>query len=162
MQRKTKMINVKEKIAELEKQLDTDLGAEFSNYDDDEYIGDVISYIADDNTSTCWSDIKVFLMENMEDVEEAINQFGWDGCGKDLHKAAQLGEYLKYQNELYENLDTSILIFCLESLQNNYDIEEITEDQFGEIEDLCTDIDNNKKMIFYKEESEKIIKNKKN
>lgn len=132
-----------------------DYGEDITNYNGNSYICDVISEIADNNTSIYYSDIKNFISDNVEYVENAIDEFGWDGCGSDLMKAGQMGEYLKIQDDIYTNLDDVILYYAYYYLSDVLDIKEITEETNNDIIDTCSDIDTNDRI----ETIEETIKN---
>lgn len=68
-------------------------------------IEDAISERADSETSIYYSDIIKFISENVEAVNDAIQEFGWDGAGADLYKAGQLAEYLQIENSYREKAD---------------------------------------------------------
>lgn len=110
---------------------------------DRQYICDVISEIADNNTSIYYSDIKAFIVNNFDDVNDAIDEMGWDGCGSDLMKAGQMAEFLHIERDIYEHLDTALLNFCLDYIQYTLKKETITQQQYEELEDKCTNVDNN-------------------
>jgi len=104
--------------------LDEYLTDEFSNFEeltsylngDSGYISDLISEYADSNTSIYYSDIEEFGKNNMDRVNQAISEFGWEGCGSDLHKAMQMGEYCENQ----ENAHTDVQNFK-EWIEENYE-----------------------------------------
>lgn len=44
---------------------------------------------------------------------DAIDEFGWDGCGGTLEKAAQMAEFMQIESDLYDdlrNVDTNARI----------------------------------------------------
>lgn len=84
------------------------------------YLSDAISQIADNNTSIYYSDIINFIAENVEEVNEAIQEFGWDGCGKDLYKAGQMAEYLQIMRDIYDHLEDAILLMACDYIR--YDL----------------------------------------
>lgn len=69
------------------------------------YICDIFSEIAYNETSIYYSDIIKFIADNVEAVNDAIQEFGWDGCGADLYKAGQRAEYLTIERDLYNHED---------------------------------------------------------
>ena len=80
---------------------------------DSMYLCDAISEFADGRVSIYHSDIMDFLRNNPEAVERAIGEFGWDGCGGTLEKAAQMAEFMQIESELYDdlrNVDTNARI----------------------------------------------------
>lgn len=135
-------INATKKIEELSNTIET-YWQEFENYDYDEYICDIITSIADNNTSIYYSDIKEFMMNNFDAVEDAINEFGWDGCGSDLYKAGQMAEFLQLEHMMYNDLDTIIEILLIKYYVQTFDTLEIPEDIYNEIESASCRVDNN-------------------
>lgn len=132
------------KIQELKNNLFIgDYGDNITNYNGNTYICDAIAEIADCNTSIYYSDIKNFISNNVEAVENAINEFGWDGCGSDLMKAGQMGEFVQIEQDLYNNLENILLYYAYEYLSNAMDIDEITDEINKKIIDECSDIDHN-------------------
>lgn len=133
-------------VSELKSQLHNDLGDygdKLCDYSGRQYIGDVISEIADSNTSIYYSDIKDFIINNFDDVNEAIDEMGWDGCGGDLMKAGQMAEYLHIERDIYDHLDAAILNYCLDYIQYTLKKDTITQQQYEDLEYKCTDVDNN-------------------
>lgn len=109
-------------------------GDELADYSGGTYICDAIAEIADAHTSIYYSDIMDFIRENPEDVNEAVQEFGWDGCGGDLMKAAQMGEYLKIERDIYNELDKVLYNYCLDYIEMGLNIKELREDILEEIE----------------------------
>lgn len=71
------------------------------------YLCDAVSEYADSNTSIYYSDIEEYAKNNYDRFNDKISEFGWDGCGQDLHKASQLAEYC----EIQENVNADIQKF---------------------------------------------------
>lgn len=148
------MLNVRELMEELET---GEYGEELVNYSGSTYICDAISEIADNNTSISYSDIINFISENVEAVNDAIEEFGWDGCGSDLYKAGQMAEYCTIQNEIYVCLDDSMKYYALSYYENldihnwKIDTSEISEDLWEEIENYCDGIDLNDTFLIIEE-----------
>lgn len=84
------------------------------------YLCDAISEFADGKTSIYNEDILNFIKQNVEAVNDAIAEFGWDGCGSDLMKAGQMAEYLTIERKIYEDLG---------DFDNNQRIESLKEDE---------------------------------
>ena len=124
---------------------------------DQGYICDIISEIAGSNTSIYHSDIAEFISNNVEEVNDAIEEFGWDGCGSDLYKVGQVAEFHKNENEMYDELDEGLFNVALSHIQYTMEIEEISEDQLDEIEGLCSDTDSNDRLDNFLEKVEKIV-----
>ncbi len=123
--------------------LNCDYSRNLCDYSGYHYLCDVISEIADSNTSIYYSDIIKFISENVEKVNDAIEEMGWDGCGSDLYKAGQMAEYLDIERQIYDELDEAMLNFCYNYILYDLEIKEITPEQEDEIESLCYRVDNN-------------------
>lgn len=133
-------------VSELKSQLHNDLGDygdRLCDYSVRQCICDVISEIADSNTSIYYSDIKDFIINNFDDVIDAIDEMGWDGCGSDLMKAGQMAEFLHIEHDIYDHLDTAILNYCLDYIQYTLKKDTITQQQYEDLKDKCTNVDNN-------------------
>ena len=129
------------KIEDLKKALDTgDYGDCLCDYSGGNYISDAITEIADNHTSIYYTDIKEFIIENFEAVEDAINEFGWEGCGGDLYKAGQMAEFLTIQNDIYDNIEDCLKLYALNYIEHDCDYSEISE-ELANIIDNITDSD---------------------
>ena len=124
---------------------------------DQGYICDIISEVADSNTSIYYSDIIEFISNNVEEVNDTIEEFGWNGCGSDLYKAGQMAECRKNENEMYEELEQGLFNVALSHIQYTMEIEEISDEQLDEIEGLCSDTDNNDRLDDFLEKVEEIV-----
>lgn len=143
METKT-MLNVEE----LKDELNTgDYGYNMSDYSTSYIcVCDAISEIADSNTSIYWSDISTFISENVSAVEDAIDEFGWDGCGGKLMMAGQMGEYLLIQRDIYENLADCLKLAAYEYLMHELKYSAIPEELNELIVDMADEEDNNAQM----------------
>lgn len=119
------------------------------------YICDAISEIADRNTSIYYSDIKAFLFDHFDEVQRAIDEFGWDGIGADLYKASQMAEFITIQEDIYNHITDGIKLTLLDYLKYDLKAEHISEeladlldewseqadtgDRFGILSDLIDD-----------------------
>ena len=110
------------------------------------YICDMISEIADNYTSIYYSDIIKFISENVKAVNDAIEEFGWDGCGGDLYKAGQMAEYSQLQKEMWENQLDGLKLCAYEYLQRDLDYVGIPEELNDLIEEWCEEADNDDRM----------------
>lgn len=120
-------------------------GNEVTDYGENSYICDAISEIADNNTSIYYSDIMNFISSDPESVNEAIQEFGWEGCGSDLYKAGQMAEYLTIEREIYNNLDDIIMYYALNYYQDHYS-KEITDEQLEDLKSELSSVDHNNKL----------------
>lgn len=109
----------------------------------DSYICDIIAEIADSATSIYYSDIIKFISENVEAVNDAIKEFGWDGCGCDLYKAGQMAEYQMIEQDIYDRLPDALRVLACDYLRHDLDIEEIPEELAEAIQGWVEEIDNN-------------------
>lgn len=111
--------------------------------DSSQYICDAINEFADNNTSIYYSSIKEYICNNFDAVEEAINEFGWDGCGGDLYKAGQMAEYMSIEREISEELEDVIKYITLDFIDStdeaNDEAERIWEDLADEIKNELLD-----------------------
>ena len=124
---------------------------------DNGYICDIISEIADSNTSIYYSDIIEFISNNVEEVNDVIEELGWNGCGGDLYRAGQAAECRKNENEMYEELEQGLFNVALSYMEYTLEIEEISEEQLNDIEGLCSDTDNNDRLEDFLEKVEEIV-----
>lgn len=108
------------------------------------YICDAISEHADSNTSIYYSDIEKFMSNNIEAVNDAISEFGWDGCGSDLHKAGQMAEYMENERLIYDDLEDVCKLAALDFLRNT-EGELIAADLWDSVE-IAIDADHNNRV----------------
>lgn len=124
---------------------------------DNGYICDIIVEIADSNTSIYHSDIIEFISNNVEEVNDVIEELGWNGCGGDLCRAGQAAEFGKNENEMYNELEEGLFNVALSHIQYTMEVEEISDEQLSDIEGLCADTDNNDRLEDFLEKVEEIV-----
>lgn len=112
---------------------------------DSGYIGDIISEFSDGNTSIYYTDIKNFIINNFDAVTDAINEFGWDGCGKDIYKAGQAAEFLTIERALYDDLTDIVKHLAIEYITNVYDSIEVADSEA--LTDLLKELTHNLEMV---------------
>jgi hypothetical protein len=129
-----------------------------SDADSSQYICDAIMDFADGRTSIYYSSIMEFIKDNPDAVNDAINEYGWDGCGRDIYKAGQLAEFSSIEQEIYDELEDVIKYITLDFIDStdeaNDDAENIwqtlTEEQKNELLTAFIDdlemIDNNSRF----------------
>ena len=144
------------KVSEIERN-NLDSFIDCLNDYDSGYICEIISEIADSNTSIYYSDIIEFISNNVEEVNDAIEEYGWDGCGSDLYKAGQMAECRKNENEMYEELEQGLFNVALSYIEYTLEVEGISDEQLDEIETLCSDTDNNDRLEDFLEKVEEIV-----
>ncbi len=124
---------------------------------DNGYICDIVVEIADSHTSIYYSDIIEFISNNVEEVNGAIEEYGWDGCGSDLYKAGQIAECRKNENEMYEELEQGLFNVALSYIEYTLEVDGISDKQLDEIDNLCYDTDNNDRLEDFLEKVEEIV-----
>lgn len=144
------------KVSEIERN-NLDSFIDCLNDYDNGYICDIISEIADSNTSIYHSDIIEFISNNVEEVNDTIEKFGWDGCGSDLYKAGQMEEYSKNEDDMYNELEEGLFNVALSHIQYTMKVEEISDEQLDEIDNLCYDTDSNDRLDDFLGEIENIV-----
>lgn len=121
--------------------------ADLKDYRDSRaYICDAVAEIADSCTSIYNSDIAKFIAENVEAVNDAIQEFGWRGCGSDLYKAGQMAEYQANEQEIHEKLMEGLLVCAYDFLHYDLKIDAIPEDLDDAIFEWCKDAESNDRM----------------
>ena len=109
-----------EKISEARDQLDLGrYGSDITDYGSG-YITDVYMGIADNNTSIYQHDIKAYLVDNIDDVNDWILENGFPG---DLYGAAQRAEMDSIYMELLEYHDNILLYWAYTYVLKNYSAE---------------------------------------
>lgn len=117
-----------------------------------QYICDAISEFSDSRTSIYYADIKNFICNNFDAVEEAINEFGWDGCGGDLYKAGQMAECMSIEREINEEIEDIIKYITLDFIDSTDEANDEAERIWESLDDdkqneLLTDFLDNLEMI---------------
>ena len=140
-------------VEELKEAIDlsSDYSRNLCDYSGHYYLCDAITEIADNNTSIYYSDIIKYISNNVEKVNDAIEEMGWDGCGSDLYKAGQMAEFLDIERQIYDELDNAMLNYCYNYILYDLKINEITPEQKDEIENLCKNVDNNESFDYFEE-----------
>lgn len=107
-------------IKELEAQYKTNSWMdEIVDYEAPYDMSDVLAQMADMNTSIYYSDIQNFIAEHLDEVEAAINEFGWTG---NIYQAGQNAEYEHNYNMLNENLSNLLTLWAIDYLQSEYNM----------------------------------------
>ena len=131
------MKNLIEWKRELEKEVN--YIEEITNYSGGTYVDDAFREIADNNTSIYYSDITKYLCNNIQDVENTISEYGWDGVGKDLYKAAQIAQYNEILEGLYNNIQEISLYYIIDYIITEYSKIEIDDNLENEIYEICAE-----------------------
>lgn len=123
-------------------------GEQFTDYDTSEYIGDVITYIADSSVDIYNYDLWEWAKNNECWIEEAIAEglYPIDSRDFDLMRLFMAGQYIQITDNLYEHLDDSIAYSVLENLEDEF----INKKRLIEvIGNTCINIDNNNTIEHY-------------
>lgn len=103
------------------------------------YIDDIISEFADSRASSYYGDIADFAKDHFDDISETINEFGWDGVGKDLYRAAQIAEVMLIEEDIRDH-EVDILEYMGYSYASSVlDSEEIPDEVVDAINEVCED-----------------------
>lgn len=128
------MKNIIERIEEVKARMNNiSIDCAYDNYNYDSRIDDAIAECADGNISIYYSDIIKYIADHVDEVNETIQEFGWDGCGSDLYKAGQMAEYATNQNKLFEDVEEIIILSGLYRLAK--EVEAMDESLLEELED---------------------------
>ena len=128
-----------------------ELGEYFCDYSGYHYICDVISEIADSHIDIYTYDLFEWAKNNYDWVEEAISQGLCDMSNPDIPKMLQAGQYEQNTSDLYEHLDASILNYCLNYIKYDLKQDTITEAQYDELLEKCTNVDNNETLDIFED-----------
>lgn len=128
-----------------------EFGFQFCDYSGHHYIGDVISEIADSNIDIYFYDLFKWLPDNYSYVEEVIENGLVDTSNADIPKMIQAGQYEYNTQNLYKNLDSIMLYYCLDYIESVLNIEELTDSQYEKLENKCTNVDNNDTLEDFEE-----------
>lgn len=129
-----------ERINELEKILSFTHGHQITDYSDG-YICDIFSYIADVNVDIYVSDLFDWGKSNYEYINQANQEFG---NPNDIIKQIQQGQYMCFEEELYNNQDDILKLFAYNYLNDNKII--LNDEQLEELESYIEKLDNNNKL----------------
>ena len=126
-----KVIDILHKIKERNKGNDIDV-ASFVDYNETNYICDVITEIADDNVDLYPYELLEWARDNFYYIDYAIQEYGKPD---DFLQYIRQGQYYAYSTEINENIEDFVLIYGYNYLLREKNIETITEEQQEEIEE---------------------------
>jgi hypothetical protein len=144
------MKNIQELLKTYENDSDLLYRVEDYTHDPNLYICDVISEIADSETSIYYKDLFEWLQndrDSVENIEYALREFGTPTSGNsvpDFMKILQQGQYYGNEQKLYNDLNSIGKIWLLAYLRDKENLSEITDEQAEFVDDL--EIDNNDKF----------------
>ena len=119
------------------------------DYNGTTYICDAISEIADNRTSIYHSDILDFISRDPSALAEVVEEGLYEvraGAGYNLYEHAQAAEYMRIEQDIYNQLDDAILAYAANYLRTAYHVEEIDAETWEAITDDLDDIDNNSRF----------------
>lgn len=126
------------------------------------YICDIISEIADNEIDIYTYNLLEWAKGNYSYIEDAIDELGTptDSRGRaDFIGMIQQGQYIYYTQDLYNNLDDIIKLYIYNYIKYNLGIEEITEEQEEQIDEL--NYDNNDELDTINEDLNSIFQEEK-
>jgi len=128
--------------------------------DSSSYVCDAISEIVDCDCPVYWSGLVKWFDEepNSQDyINEAVNEFGFNG-DFDIFKAIQWGWCKKTEEEIYQEKNDGLLLAAYVLIRDSYKLEEITDEQTEQVEnidfdriDTFTDLQNEVESIIHPE-----------
>ena len=118
MKKTQKTLQIKELITEL-KSKSCDYIEYLCDYDSN-CICDALAEIADNNTSIYYCDIINYLKDHVDEVNDIIDNYGWDGVDRDIYKAAQYAECEYILNQLHRDIDSAVELYALNFLQKKW------------------------------------------
>lgn len=137
-----KVIDILHEIKERNKGNDIDV-ASFVDYNETDYICDVITEIADCNVDIHNLDLLEWAKGNYHYIDYAMQEYGKPD---DFLQYIRQGQYYAYSTEINENINDFMLIYAYNYLLNTKNIDTITEDQQEEIEERIPLIDNDSRL----------------
>ena len=80
------------------------------------YLRDMIGDAAEMSIDLFDAPLYQFIGEHPDCAEEALEEFGYDGCGKSLLGIARMAEYIYYERKLYDILNPIITVLLLRGM----------------------------------------------
>lgn len=152
------MKNINILISETQKSID-DITARLSDYcDGSSYICDAINEIVDSDCPVYWSGLMKWFNEepNSQDyVNDAVREFGIDSNNFDIFKVIQWGFIKQAEETIYNEKNDGLLLAAYIFIRDFYKLEEITDEQAEEVENI--DFDRIETFIDLQNEIEQII-----
>ena len=153
------MKNIKTLINETNENIN-DLTARLADYcGGSSYVSDAISEIVDSDCPVYWSGLMKWFNEepNSQDyVNDAVNEYGIQDF--DIFKALQWGWCRQAEEKIYKEKEDGLLLAAYVLIRDSYKLEEITDEQAEEIEnidfdriDTFTDLQNEVETIIHPE-----------
>ena len=136
-----KMINLNEEMRLLDL---GEYGEEILNYSGSNCIEDCIRRIADNNTSIYYYEIMEFIKNHTNEFDESVELEGWQGG---IYEQGRLVEYKVICEDSYNHLEEMIKYYAYSYITNDLGFDEITEDDFDELNDRLEDEINDNDLL---------------
>lgn len=118
------------KIKDLKNELNLgDYGEDITNYNNG-YISDIINEIADNYIDIYTYDLFEWAKGNTYYIDRAVDELGRPDTIED---EIRQGQYMAYQEDLYNNIEDILKYWAYDYIENKYNITELTEEQNDEI-----------------------------
>lgn len=136
------MKNINSLISETQKSIN-DLTTRLADYcDGSSYICDAINEIVDGDCPVYWSGLIQWFNEcygSQDYVNDAVREYGIDSNDFDIFKAMQWGYCKHAEEKIYEEKNDGLHLAALVLIRDSYKLEEITDEQAEEIENIDFD-----------------------
>lgn len=123
----------KEELLKERKVLKSTIGEDLVNDGYSRYICDAITECADGHVDIYYSDLKDWAKDHFDDISDTIDEFGWDGCGRDLNKAVQMAQFRQYEQEACEELEDILENYAIQYILDNCTYQLLTIDQLYDL-----------------------------
>lgn len=136
------MQNINTLINETQKSID-DITTRLADYcDGSSYVCDAINEIIDGDCPVYWSGLMQWFDEcpdSQDYVNDAVREYGIDSNNFDIFKAIQWGYCKKAEETIYNEKNDGLLLAAYVLIRDSYKLEEITDEQAEEIENIDFD-----------------------
>ena len=133
------MQNINTLISETQKSID-DITARLADYcDGSSYVCDAINEIIDSDCPVYWSGLMQWFSEcpdSQDYINEAVREYGIDSKDFDIFKAIQWGYCKNAEETIYDEKNDGLLLAAYVLIRDSYKLEEITDEQAEEIENI--------------------------
>ena len=120
-----------------------DITARLADYcDGSSCICDAINEIIDSDSPVYWSGLMKWFNEcphSQDYVNDAVQEYGIDSNNFDIFKAIQWGYCKQAEEKIYEEKNDGLLLAVYVLIRDSYKLEEITDEQAEEIENIDFD-----------------------
>lgn len=117
--------------------------------DDDGYICDIISEIADNHTSIYYSDILSFISRNPDALAEVVEEGLYTVGGSrsyNLYEHGQAAEYMIIERDIYDHMADGVLVSMLDYIRLDLELEYIPAELADLLQSWSECADNNNRM----------------